>query len=54
MVQERVTIRLALPLLASDFLAYPEPVFRGEHLWAVTADELGVQRMNRFRLGTAE
>jgi hypothetical protein len=34
----------------ADFSAYPTPVFDGDHVWAVTRDELGVQRVVRFRL----
>jgi len=33
-----------------DFRTYPQPVFDGDHVWAVTADELGVQRVVRYRL----
>ena len=32
------------------FRAYPNPVIDGDYVWAVTADELGVQRVVRFRL----
>ena len=29
---------------------YPAPVFRGDQVWAVTRDELGVQRVVRYRV----
>jgi len=34
------------------FSRYPTPVFDGDRVWAVTRDELGVQRVVRFRVGT--
>lgn len=33
-----------------DFAGHPTPVFRGDQVWAVTRDELGVQRVVRFRV----
>lgn len=33
-----------------DLGIYPTPVIRGDRLWAVTRDELGVQRVVRYRL----
>lgn len=36
------------------FSTYPNPVFEGDHLWAVTRDELGVQRVVRFRIVVGE
>jgi len=33
-----------------DFSIYPTPVYRGEYVWASTRDELGVQRLVRFRI----
>lgn len=33
-----------------DFWPYTNPVFDGDHVWAVTRDELGVQRVVRFRI----
>lgn len=36
-----------------DFQTYPEPFIRGDTVWAVTADELEVQRVNRFELEPA-
>lgn len=33
-----------------DFSPYPAPIFDGDRVWAVTRDELGVQRAVRFRL----
>lgn len=32
------------------FAAFPDPVFDGDHVWAVTTDELGVQRVVRYRI----
>lgn len=29
---------------------FPEPVFRGDTLWALTRDELDVQRVVRYRV----
>lgn len=40
--------RVTTPL---GFSRYPTPVFDGETVWAVTRDELGVQRVVRFRVG---
>ena len=41
---------LARPKRAPDgFKAYPAPVFDGDRVWAVTRDELGVQRVVRYR-----
>ena len=33
-----------------NFSAYPDPVFDGDYVWAVTQDELGVERVVRFRI----
>ena len=33
-----------------EFTPYVEPVFDGDHVWAVTRDELGVERVVRFRI----
>ncbi|MDE2874329.1 MAG: 6-bladed beta-propeller [Gemmatimonadota bacterium] len=33
-----------------DFSPWVEPVFDGDHVWAVTRDELGIQRVARFRI----
>jgi len=33
-----------------DFTPYVNPVFDGDHVWGVTRDELGVQRVVRFRI----
>ena len=33
-----------------DFWPYTNPVFDGDHVWAVTRDELGVQRVVRYRI----
>lgn len=38
-------------LVVPDDVAYqPDPVFNGDHVWAVTRDELGVQRVVRYRI----
>ena len=38
-------------LAAPDgFRVWPEPIFDGEHVWAVTRDELGVERVVRYRI----
>lgn len=39
--------RVTAPL---DLSLYPNPVFDGDHVWAVTEDELDVQRIVRFRV----
>ena len=36
------------------FSPYPVPVFDGDSVWAVTTDELGVQRVVRFRVVRAD
>lgn len=36
------------------FSPYPTPVFRGDRVWAVTRDELDVQRVVRFRIQQGE
>ena len=33
-----------------DLLATPEPIFDGDRVWAVARDELGVQRVVRYRI----
>ena len=33
-----------------DFVTRPEPIFHGEYVWAVTEDELGVERVVRYRI----
>ena len=33
-----------------EFSGGPDPVFEGDHVWAVTRDELGVERVVRFRI----
>ena len=33
-----------------DFQSFPPPVFDGDHVWAVTADEVGVERVVRYRI----
>jgi hypothetical protein len=42
--------RVRAPL---EFSSSPTPVFDGERVWAVTRDELGVQRVVRFRVERA-
>ncbi len=38
-------------LVAPDDVTYqPHPVFAGDHVWAVVRDELGVQRVVRYRI----
>ena len=38
-------------LAAPDgFRVWPEPIFDGDHVWAVSRDELGVERVVRYRL----
>ena len=32
------------------FFPYTNPVFDGDYVWAVTRDELGVQRVARYRI----
>ena len=39
--------RVRTPL---EFSSSPTPVFDGDFVWAVTRDELGVQRVVRFRI----
>ena len=36
------------------FSTYPTPVINGDYVWAVTRDELGVQRVVRFRVQVSE
>ena len=38
---------LAVP---DDFVTRPEPIFDGDHVWAVTRDELDVERVVRYRI----
>ena len=33
-----------------DFSPYTKPVFDGDHVWGVTRDELGIERVVRFRI----
>ena len=33
-----------------EFSYFPTPTFDGDHVWAVTSDELGVQRVVRYRI----
>ena len=37
-----------------DFDHLPIPVFDGDHVWAVTTDELGVERVVRYRIAVVE
>jgi hypothetical protein len=37
-----------------NFSRYPNPVFRGDRVWATTRDELGVQRVVRFRVAPGQ
>ncbi|MDE2795252.1 MAG: 6-bladed beta-propeller [Gemmatimonadota bacterium] len=36
------------------FSPYPNPVFDGDHVWAVTRDDLGVQRVVRYRIAVGD
>ena len=36
------------------FSSFPDPVFDGDHIWAVTTDELGIQRVVRFGILSGE
>jgi hypothetical protein len=36
------------------FSAFPDPIFDGDHVWALTRDELGVERVVRFRIEVGE
>ncbi|WP_420632624.1 hypothetical protein [Candidatus Palauibacter sp.] len=33
-----------------DFYANPSPVFEGDYVWAVSGDDLGIQRVVRYRI----
>ena len=33
-----------------DFLPFPNPIFNGDHVWGVTRDDLGVERVVRYRI----
>ena len=33
-----------------EFEPFPRPVFEGDYVWTVTEDELGVERVVRFRI----
>ena len=37
-----------------EFSRYPDPVFDGDLVWAVTVDELGVERVVRYRIEVGE
>ena len=34
----------------TGFRVLAEPIFDGDHVWAVTRDELGVERVVRYRI----
>jgi len=34
------------------FSTFPRPIFRGEHVWSTERDEMGVQYVVRYRIGT--
>ena len=36
------------------FTPFPDPVFDGDHVWAVTTDDLGIERVVRFRIRSQE
>lgn len=41
---------LGAVLAPDEFSTHPAPVFDGDHVWAVTTDELGVERVVRYRI----
>ncbi len=41
---------LGVVLPPDEFEPFPRPVFDGDYVWAVTEDELGVERVVRFRI----
>lgn len=43
---------LGVVVAPDEFSTFPAPVFDGDHVWAVTAGELGVQRVVRYRIHT--
>ena len=42
---------LGVVVPTDEFSPYVNPVFDGDHVWAVTRDELGVERVVRYRIG---
>lgn len=43
---------LGVVVAPDEFSSFPAPVLDGDHVWAVTADELGVERVVRYRIDT--
>ena len=43
---------LGVVVAPDEFSYFPAPVFDGDHVWAVTEDELGVERVVRYRIQT--
>jgi hypothetical protein len=41
---------VGLVRVPDEFRTLPQPVFRGDHVWAVTRDDLDVQRVVRYRV----
>ena len=41
---------LGVVVAPDEFATFPAPVFDGDRVWAVTADELGVERVVRYRI----
>ncbi len=41
---------LGVVIPPDGFSPYPNPVFNGNHVWAVTRDELGMERVVRYRI----
>ena len=41
---------LGVVVAPDEFSTFPAPVFDGDRVWAVTADELGVERVVRYRI----
>lgn len=45
---------LGIVLPPEDFNPVTRPVFDGDHVWAVTTDELGVGRVVRYRISVGD
>ena len=43
---------LGVVVAPEEFTSFPAPVFDGDHVWAVTEDEQGVERVVRYRIRT--
>ena len=44
---------LGVVVAPDQFSGYPTPVFDGDHVWAVSRDELGIERVVRYRIQVA-